>query len=203
MDRVNYRMSDKFSSHWIKVKFYEKEPQDKNVKKVKDIKFCQATKLAILHPVILDRESINCSGAECAFGWNDKYDDFLSNCHEKNKVSPDILKSIMRQASYFKRPVKYIGLNTEGNPDLILSYVSPAKAMGIVKMYQANTGENMDVSLSSMMSVCGSVVAKTHLTKNITFSFGCEESRKSAELGRDVLAVGIPQRLFKIFDDNE
>ena len=199
MDRINYRFSNKFSSHWIKVKFYEEEPQDKNVKKLKDVKFCQATKLAVIHPVILDKDSISCPGAQCAFGWNNTRDKFLETCHDKNKVSLDILEAIMTQANYLKKPVKYIGLNTVGKPDLVLSYVSPAQAMNIVRMYQSNTGKSLDISLCGMMSICGSVAVKSYLTKDITFSFGCEESRRSAELGRDILAVGIPERLFELF----
>lgn len=202
MDKVNYRFSNKFSSHWIKVKFYEKEPQDKDAKKLKDIKFCQATKLAVIHPVILDKSSINCHGAQCAFGWNGSHDKFLETCQDKNNIPLNILESMMSQAYYFKKPFKYLGLNTAGKPDLVLSYISPAQAMDIVKTYQANTGKNLDASLCGMMPICGSIAVRTYLTKNITFSFGCDKSRKSAQLGRDVLAVGIPQRLFEMFLGN-
>jgi len=42
MDRINWKFSDKFRSHWIKVKFYEENPKLKDVDKPKKIRFCQA-----------------------------------------------------------------------------------------------------------------------------------------------------------------
>ncbi|MCK5393179.1 MAG: DUF169 domain-containing protein, partial [Candidatus Omnitrophica bacterium] len=139
----------------------------------------------------------------CAFGWNDSSDKFLERCRDKNSIPMNTLESILSQAHFFKKQVEYIGLNTMGKPDLVLSYISPEQAMAIVKIYQANTGKTLDVSLGGMMSICGSVAVKTHLSKDITFSFGCEDSRKSAGLGRDIMAVGIPERLFEMFVGNE
>lgn len=201
MERVNWRLSNKFGSHWVKVKFYQEMPKDG--KKIKDIKFCQAIKLAVIHPVILDKSSINCLGAQCAFGWNNSAQKFLEKCHDKNNVSIGTLESIFSQVSCFKEPVKYIGLNTLGEPDLALAYISSEQAMNIVKTYQSNSGKSLDVSLCSMMSICSTAAVKAHLTKKVTFSFGCDESRKSAQLGRDILAVGIPRGLFEIFASNK
>ena len=81
MDSIHYRLSDKFSSHWIKVKFYDSKPQDKKTRRLAGVKFCQATKEAVLHPVVLDKDSIDCAGAQCAFGWNGAHTDFLETCH--------------------------------------------------------------------------------------------------------------------------
>ncbi|MBN2483963.1 MAG: DUF169 domain-containing protein [Candidatus Omnitrophica bacterium] len=203
MEKVNWKLSGKLGSHWIKVKFYQEEPEDKDAKRLKDVKFCQATKLAVIHPVILDKTSINCAGAHCAFGWSDSSEAFLKNCREKNNMPLGTLQSILSRADYFKKSVAYIGLNTAGIPDLVLSYVSPEQAMAIVKIYQLHTGKNLDTSLCSMMSICGSVAVRAHLTKEITFSFGCEESRRSASLGKENLAVGIPQILFGLFVDGQ
>ncbi|MCK4917334.1 MAG: DUF169 domain-containing protein [Candidatus Omnitrophica bacterium] len=203
MEKVNWKLSNKLGSHWIKVKFYQEKPKDTDAKILKDVKFCQAIKLAIIQPVILDKTSLNCAGANCAFGWNDSRDKFVERCRDKNSMPLNTLESILSQAYFFKKPVEYIGLNTMGKPDLVLSYVSPEQAMAIVKIYQANTGKTLDVSLGGMMSICGSVAVKTHLSKDITFSFGCEDSRKSAGLGRDIMAVGIPERLFEMFVGNE
>ena len=42
---------------------------------------------------------------------------------------------------------------------------------------------------------------KTFLEEKINISFGCLDSRKFAEIGRDRLAVGIPRKLFKTLTD--
>jgi len=63
MDRINWEFTDKFRSHWIKVKFYEENPKLKDVEKPKKTKFCEATNEAITRPILLSKASISCPGA--------------------------------------------------------------------------------------------------------------------------------------------
>ncbi len=199
MENINWKMSRKFGSHWIKVKFYQNKPQERDVKQLENVRFCQATRLSVIQPLILDKPSINCPGAQHAFGWSDSPEAFLKNCREKNNVSLDTLQSILSGADSFKEPIRYIGLNTGGVPDLVLSYVTPAQAMTIVRAYQEATGKNLDISLCGMMSICGGVAVRTYVSEDVTFSFGCKESRQWADLGQDIMAVGVPRRLFELF----
>jgi len=202
MDDLQWKFSDKFRSHWIKVKFYKEEPNLKDVKKLKDIRFCEATKEAMTNSILLDKESISCPGAQYAFGWraNDKKR-FPDNCYDKRQAKNNILKSIISQTPYFKKPFKYIGLNTDGTPDLIMSYMPPEEVMNLMKIYQNYKGENLDISLSTMMSICSGIAVRTFLEDKVSFSFGCDDSRKYAGLKRENMAVGIPKRLFNVFVD--
>ena len=43
MDNVNWRFSDRFRSHWIKAKFYKEKPEDNDVKRLKNVRFCLNT----------------------------------------------------------------------------------------------------------------------------------------------------------------
>jgi len=52
-----------------------------------------------------------------------------------------------------------------------------------------------------MMSICGGVAAKAYLKREICISFGCQDSRKYADIGRENLVVGIPKNLLNIFID--
>ncbi len=202
MDNINWSFSSKFGGHWIKVKFYKEKPNLKEFKKLEGVRFCEATKKAIIYPVLLDKESISCSGAQYAFGWRPGYkDELLNSCRDKRQVSRNILESMLLQIPHFKKPFKYIGLNTEGGPDLLISYLPPEKIMNLIKIYHNQQGESLDVSLFSMMSICGSVAVKTFLDKEISISFGCDDSRKYADMRRENLAVGIPRRLFSMFLD--
>ncbi|MDP8216836.1 MAG: DUF169 domain-containing protein [Candidatus Kaelpia imicola] len=108
---------------------------------------------------------------------------------------------MLSQAPYFKKPFKYIGLNAEDAPDIVISYMAPGKIMSLIRMYHNHQGENLDISLSSMMSICGSIAVRTYLEEKITLSFGCDDSRKYADMGREYLAIGIPRKLFDIFVD--
>jgi len=200
--KTHQRFSDKFRSHWIKVKFYEHKPDLNKAKKLKGVRFCEATKQAISGPVLLDKDSINCSGAQYAFGWSDFGKDegvFFNSCQDKRKANKVILNSLFTHAPRFKESFSYIGLNTEGEPDLIMSYLSPEEAMNLVKIYNNHQGGSLDVSLSSMMPICAGIAVRTYREKRISFSFGCDDSRKFAQIGRDRLAVGVPWKLSNDF----
>ncbi|MCK4835118.1 MAG: DUF169 domain-containing protein [Candidatus Aminicenantes bacterium] len=200
MDDIHLRFSDKFRSHWIKVKFYKEEMDFGNARRLKNVRFCEATKEAILQPVFLDEQSINCPGAGYAFGWKSKKE-LINWCLDKDHQQKDILKSLIPYIPYFKEPIKYIGLNTEGEPDLVMSYVLPECAMDLVRLHNNHSMKNLDVSLCSMMPICSGVAVRAYLEGKLTFSFGCEDSRKYAKIERDRLAVGIPNKLFSVFTD--
>ena len=199
---VRRKLSDKFGTQWIKVKFYKEKPNLKYIKRLDDVRFCEATKEALIHPIILDKKSISCPGAQYAFGWQTNYkDELLPSCQNKWQAQKDILKSMLSRMPYFKRPFRYIGLNTDGEPDLIMSYMTPKGIMNLLKVYHNRCGENLDVSLCSTMSICGGIAVRTHLEEKINLSFGCDDSRKFADIRRDNLAIGIPKNLFKLFVD--
>jgi len=161
------------------------------------VRFCEATNEAVLHPIILDRESINCPGAQYAFGWQDK-SHILEYCREKTKLSEKVLQSILHQMPRFKNPLEYIGLNTEGEPDLIMSYMMPENVMHLINLYHSKLGKNLEVSLCSMMSICGGIAVRTFLENRITLSFGCMDSRKYGQIGRDRLVIGVPKNQFDL-----
>ena len=199
---VARKFSNKFRSQWIKVKFYKEKPNLKEIERLKGVRFCEATKEAITHPILLDKESISCPGAQYAFGWRSSYkDELLEGCYDKRKTQRKILKSMLSQVPYFEKPPKYIGLNTEGEPDLVMSYMPPGEIMNLLKIYHSHQGKSLDVSLCTMMSICGCIAVRTYLEEKITLSFGCDDSREFADMRRDNLAIGIPKRLFKNFVD--
>ncbi|MDD5614222.1 MAG: DUF169 domain-containing protein [Candidatus Omnitrophica bacterium] len=201
MDRIDQRFSDKFRSHWVKVKFYQDKPQD-NAKRLKDVRFCEATRQAVLHPVLLDEKSIVCPGARHAFGWDSIFkNDSFQGCIDKRDVQKNMLKDIISHAPCLKKPFKYIGLNTAGVPDLVMSYLSPHEVMNLIKIYHNKVGGSLDISLCTIMAVCGGIAVRSYLDGKISLSFGCDDSRKYADMRRESLAVGIPRRLFDIFTD--
>jgi len=197
---MHRKIAERFSSQWIKVKFYEKEPLLNGVTRPKNVRFCEAVNLAITQPVILSKESISCESAQYVFGWRKKFDSqFLDSCQDKCKVSDKRLKSLLSSIPRFKKPFSHIGLNTDDEPDLMISCIAPQEMMRIIKVYNNRSGKNVEVSLNSMMGFCGNIAAKTYLEEKINISFGCLDSRKYADMRRDSLAVGIPRKLFKVF----
>ena len=200
MDRINWKFSKKFGRHWIKVKFHKEKPDLKEGKRIEGVRFCEAVKKAITYPLLLDKDSITCEGAQYALGWKpDGKNEILKNCNDKNPLQMKVLKSMFSKASYLEKPFEFIGLNTEGEPDLVVSFMAPREVHEMVKVYNSSYGDNLDVSLSSMMSVCSGIIAKTYREEKFSLSFGCDDSRKFADMGRDTLVVGVPKKLFGMF----
>jgi len=147
---MNSKFSKKFSSQWIKVKFYEKEPGLDKAAQPKDIRFCEAVKLAITQPVVLSKENLSCESAQYAFGWREKFDsNLLDSCQDKCKVNDKVLESLLSNIPRFKKPFSHIGLNTDGEPDLVMACVAPQEMMKIIKVYNNHNGKNVEVSLAT------------------------------------------------------
>lgn len=202
MNRIHQRFSNQFRTQWVKITFYTEKPELKDVKRLENVRFCEATKEAVLYPVILDRESINCPGALYAFGWQDQKS-MLAHCKEKIKLPEKKLISLISQQPRFEKSFQYIGMNMEGEPDLIISSILPKDAMDLINLYHRKTGENLDVSLCSMMSICSGIAVRAFLENRITFSFGCMDSREYAQIDRFRLVVGVPKKFLHLIQINE
>ncbi|MFH1459409.1 MAG: DUF169 domain-containing protein [Candidatus Omnitrophota bacterium] len=202
MVKINQNILDRLRNHWIKVKFYKKNPKLNGIKPLKNIKFCEATHKALFEPVLLNRKSISCLGAKHVFGWgNTLKNNILKKCNNKHKTKNFVFIDMFRQISALKKSVECIGLNTDDFPDMIISYLPPEDVMELIKKYNILTGKRLNFSLSSMMSICGGIAVNTYLENDINISFGCNDSRKYANIRRDSLAIGIPRRLFSIFKE--
>jgi len=98
MDDINWSFTSKFRSHWVKVKFYHEKPDLKDAVRLEGVRFCEATKEAIIYPILLDKESISCPGAQSAFGWRPDYkNELVESCYKKGKTHKNILGSMLSQ----------------------------------------------------------------------------------------------------------
>ena len=202
MNNIHRQLAEKLHSHWIKVKFYQQDPKLKGVEIPDDVRFCEATQMAIIRPVLLHKGNTSCPGASYVFGWRqNETEDRMQMCAEKMHTTPEILQALWHRIPQLPEPFDYIGLNTEGEPDLVISYLLPQQVMRLIKSYHSRCGENLEVALCGLMSICGCVAVSTYLTQRITLSFGCDDSRKYAKIGRDRVAVGIPKKLFPLFTE--
>jgi uncharacterized protein (DUF169 family) len=201
MTNVHRRFSERFRSQWIKIKFYEDKQDFNGAEILKKVRFCEATKEAVVRPVVIDKDSISCVAARYVFGWTNDHKKVLDICNNKQEPRKNITEAMLKQCSRFKKPFKYIGLNTDGEPDLVMSYMDPYSVMNFIKVFNNKHVERVKCSLSGMTPICGGIAVETFLKKNINISFGCDDSRNFAEIRRENLAVAVPNELFKSFID--
>ena len=91
--------------------------------------------------------------------------------------------------------LKGIGLNIRNDPDLLLSYLQPEQIMKLLRSYHVHFGNDLNVDLSSIVSVCGHVAVEALIKKQIALSFGCSDSREYGGITRDRAAIGVPVEL--------
>ena len=192
MDAIEL-FQDHFGIKGVGVKFYNDEIDTSNFQILKNIRFCQAVKIARDQRVFLDKDSIICKGARYALGFEDEAKEEIVNAIKlKRGISKEIAEQLVENIPRIKNsPYKYIGLNVD-DPDILIFYINPVRFMELLKIYQ-RTGNSLGVKLSSLTAMCGDVAVQTYLTKKICISFGCDDSREYGEVSDEELVVGIPK----------
>lgn len=189
-------LAERIPLPWVGVKFYTQKPS----LELADgkMRFCQAVNVAKLKPLLLSKENINCPSALYSFGWGDK-SKLVNYCGRKRSLTKKGANKITDFLKPLDNSIKFIGLNTDSEPDLVICYLSPEQMMKILKIYFNSQQKPLKFELLPIMSVCGSVVVKAYQEDKISISVGCDDSRKYGNIGRDRLVIGIPRSYFHIF----
>lgn len=184
---------DHFGLKGVGIKFYNDEIDTSKFKVLRDVKFCQAVRLARDQSVLLDKDSITCKGARYALGFEKEIKEEILNAIKfKRGMSREIAEQLVNSIPRITNsPYKYIVLNVS-DPDILIFYMNPKRFMEFLKIYQ-RTGNSLEVKLSSLTAICGDVAVQTILTKKICISFGCDDSREYGEVSDEELIVGIPK----------
>ena len=196
MDAIEM-FQDHFSIKGVGVKFYNDEIDTSNFQILRNIRFCQAVRIARDQRVLLDKDSIICKGARYALGFEDEAKEAIVNVIKLRRgISKEIAEKLVENIPRIKNsPYKYIGLNVD-DPDILIFYINPTRFMEFIKIYQ-RTGNSLEVKLSSLTAMCGDVAVQTYLTKKICISFGCDDSREYGEVSDEELVVGIPKEVIE------
>jgi uncharacterized protein (DUF169 family) len=183
-----------FGSRWTGVTFYFEDLPTVTEHSLRDIRFCEAIKKSLFHPVLLRPEDLNCHGARYVFGWDETTRaEMVKRFHHQEGFSDARAKELVQNLPKLKGPLKGIGLNLKNSPpDLLLSYLQPAQVMKLLRSYQVHFGKDLNVDLSSIVSVCGHVAVEAVIKKHIALSFGCRDSREYGGITRDRVAIGVP-----------
>ena len=195
MDIVN-NFVRQFGGSWIKVKLYSDLPKDMVPTNTDYIRFCDAVERARQVPVLVDKTKIICLGGRYVFGGDPEVDyKALEVCHYKKNIPKEILKVTFDSIPKL-RNINFIGLNTDGIPDMLISYAQPVHAMRILNIL----GNHKDVVISHLgiAGLCGNVIAKSYVGRKISFFFGCDAMRSEGYLSNSRLVIGVPSEFFKL-----
>jgi len=182
---------------WTTVKFYFNDKEVPSVRAAGDLRFCEAILQARSGPLILRAGDVSCPGARYVFGWDsDCREEIAAELARRREMDRDVVDNLISQVPVLTRPPVAIGLNSSPQPDLIVSYCQPPTAMELLKLWQSEfSGANLPSRFSSILSVCGNVAVGCYLSEDMSLSFGCDDAREFAGIGRDRLVIGIPYSL--------
>jgi uncharacterized protein (DUF169 family) len=184
---------------WTSVKFYFSGAAVPDIKVGTDLRFCEAVTKARAGPLLLHPGAVSCPGANYVFGWERNEalrNTILGELMKRRGLGRAAAEKLISQVPVFEQSLVAIGLNTGEVPDLIISYCQPPTVMDFLKLWQTEfDGYNLVSSISSVLSVCGNVAIGCYLTSDVVLSFGCDDAREFAGIGRDRLVIGIPYPL--------
>jgi uncharacterized protein (DUF169 family) len=177
----------KFASiHWIGIKFSEEE---KKSTIDEQISFCDALSVSILNsPLVLTSVNFNSDNIKYLLGWNDELN---LNITELSNVDKNISKKIIADIKPIKKRIKSIIVNGY-EADVFAGFIQPEAVTSIFKEWYFKTGKLPLYRLSPISLDCISCIVECFNENYPVFSFGCEESRKHGNIGRDRLLIAIP-----------
>jgi uncharacterized protein (DUF169 family) len=159
------------------------------------MRLCEAVKESYRRPVVLTKDFISCPGALRSLGWSTNEDNMIAEkIAETTGAKVDIVRKLVADTPGIEAKDS-ITIGKIQRPDIAITYAQPEAAMNLVRQWQLIHGTDLNIPVSTVMSVCGSVVARAHVTGKICMSFGCPDSREHGGIGRDRLVIGVPAYL--------
>jgi len=191
-------LEERIGGRWTGITFNRDDPVNEELAKRK-MRLCEAIKESYTRPIVLTQDLISCSGALRSLGWRTDLDENLAhNIAEASGTALEVARKLVANTPYLERGTS-VTIGNNSAPDIAISYAQPEAAMRLLRLWQQVKGADLDMAASSVMAVCGSVVAKAHKTNRICLSFGCPDSRKYGAISRDRLVIGLPIGIIRDF----
>ncbi len=178
---------------WTGVSFHREVPAGARVPD-RPMAFCAAIPASYTGALTLTRETVACPGARASFGWQANGDAeavrrMTASVGLELPVAEKLLEAVPK---ILDSKIVAITVGDYRAPDILLSHMQPAHMTRFVQMWQNAFHENLSVSVSAFMSVCGHVAAQVYTNRKVCCAFGGAETRRNGCIGRDRLVVGVP-----------
>jgi uncharacterized protein (DUF169 family) len=185
----------RMGGRWTGIAFHRQAPMETKIER--PMYFCEAVSESSTGAITLSRKDLSCLGAQRSFGWNLNGNAALVQklTNQSGLQTPGAEALIQRTPRIQDERIVALTVGTYTAPDILISYLQPEAAMRFVMQWQRVYHSHLDISVSSIMAVCGSVAAGAFTTQKVCCSFGCPESRQHGCIGRDRLVIGVPAGL--------
>ena len=188
------RFESAVGGRWTGIIFHQEDIPNENIAK-RPMRFCEAIRESSTGPLTLTKDLLSCPGALRSFGWSRNGDNRLAEkMAAKNGIKIEFAKKLIEKTPCLNKELSAITIGVYESPDVIVSYAQPEAAMRLVYLWQKRNGIDLDVTISSIMAVCGCVATGAYVADKLCVSFGCPESRDYGVIGNDRLIIGLSAR---------
>ena len=156
------------------------------------MRFCEAVAKSRTSPLLLTPESLSCPGAMRSFGWDLRDDTAMAELMaQMSDLEAPRLKELIFNVPRLHAAPRAIEIGDISDPDVALTFAQPGAVMGFVRLNQTRNARPIAMPIQGIMTICGGVAVQSHLSNQMTISFGCPESRRAGGIPRDRLALGL------------
>ncbi|MCW4051049.1 MAG: DUF169 domain-containing protein [Candidatus Bathyarchaeota archaeon] len=162
------------------------------------VRFCQAVKMVkdTSTGLRLTKDTLSCTAAKYVFGFENT--ETLNECLEnlvaaKRFKDREVAKKALMDVPRITGAPSSVTLSVNDfSPDVFILYLKPVQFMQVVQAYQERYIHPIDLTVPSVVPVCGGCAVAPYLTQRITVSFGCDDSREHGGINGNQLVMGIP-----------
>lgn len=154
---------------------------------------CEALDMASTDKILLKPCGFSCPGARYAFGCGGETISSLSEwIGSEHGLSREYARSVAQETPRCEVEAGAIGIGVQDDPELWISRLQPVQVMELVRAYQSRFERAFRPDISTVASVCGTVIVGALKRQDMTMALGSSLSRDSGYLTRDRMLVGLP-----------
>jgi len=162
------------------------------------VRFCQAVKIAkdTSTNLQLTRNTLSCVAAKYILGFENietLNEPITKLVAAKRFDTREVARKALMDVPRITRTPSTITLSVNDfSPDVFILYLKPVQFMQIVQAYQKLYHHPLDLTIPSVVPVCGGCTVTSYLSQHITVSFGCDDSREHGGINNNQFVMGIP-----------
>ncbi len=179
---------------WIGIRFCSGNIPPR-ARKVSGMRICEAIARAAEETIVLPVTELGCPGAARACGVNRDDEGLAMGIARKEGIAPEPIREGIEATPQIPGGVDAIAMGHIASWDVAVSYTEPERAMNLVRHWQASHGGGPALHMSTLMGVCGNVVAATYADQRIYVSLGCPTARDAGVIGSQHMVIGVPYSL--------
>lgn len=159
------------------------------------MRICEAIRAAVDEVLILPIDKLGCPGAARTSGACLDDEGLAAAIARKHHVAVDKVRVGIADTPTIPGGIDAIAIGKLSHWDVAVAYTVPGTAMKLLRRWQENQGDGPALRMSTIMGVCGNVVAATYERQRIQVSLGCPTAREAGLLDEEHVVIGVPYSL--------